>query len=88
LRINLSIDYNITIRRDSGLLEHTFLPGHKIMVHVQSTWFPLIDRNPQKFVPNIFQAEDSDFIAARHRLFHTAANPSHLEFLAATPPQK
>ena len=64
---------------------HTFLPGHRIMVHVQSTWFPLIDRNPQKFVPNIFQADDSDFTSARHRLFHTAANPSHLEFRTVMP---
>ena len=43
---------------------HRFLKGHRIMVQVQSTWFPLIDRNPQTFVPNIFKAKDSDFKAA------------------------
>ena len=43
---------------------HCFRKGHKIMVQVQSTWFPLIDRNPQKFVPNIFEAKDDDFQSA------------------------
>jgi putative CocE/NonD family hydrolase len=60
-------------------LNHRFLKGHKIMVHVQSTWFPLIDRNPQKFVPNIFCAEDSDFQIATHRVMRSALAPSHLE---------
>ena len=41
---------------------HTFKPGHKIMIQVQSTWFPYIDRNPQKYVPNIYEAEEADFI--------------------------
>src|SRR5262249_42782449 len=41
--------------------DHVFRAGHRIMVQVQSTWFPLIDRNPQRFVPNIFEATDSDF---------------------------
>ena len=57
---------------------HTFRKGHRIMVQVQSTWFPLVDRNPQKFVPNIFQAEESDFIvgdAARVSLPGTADAP-------------
>jgi len=40
--------------------DHCFLRGHRIMVQVQSTWFPLIDRNPQEFVPNIFQATEAD----------------------------
>jgi len=47
---------------------HTFQRGHRIMIHVQSTWFPFIDRNPQTFVPNIFEAKDSDFMRATHRL--------------------
>ena len=46
---------------------HTFQKGHRIMVQVQSTWFPLVDRNPQKFVPNIFRAADEDFIPATQR---------------------
>jgi hypothetical protein len=48
---------------------HTFKKGHKIQIQVQSTWFPLIDRNPQKYVPNIYKAEDSDFIKATHRVY-------------------
>lgn len=58
---------------------HTFLPGHRIMVHVQSTWFPLIDRNPQKYVENIFRAEEADFVAARHRVYHSRRQASYLE---------
>lgn len=48
---------------------HTFKKGHRIQIQVQSTWFPLIDRNPQKFVPNIYKANDSDFIKATHKVF-------------------
>jgi putative CocE/NonD family hydrolase len=57
---------------------HRFQKGHRIMVQVQSSWFPLIDRNPQTFVPNIFQAKDSDFKAATQRVFRSAAFASHL----------
>ena len=49
------------------------------MIQVQSSWFPLIDRNPQKYVDNIFEAEASDFIKSTHRLYHTAEHPSFLE---------
>ena len=48
---------------------HTFRPGHRLMVQISSTWFPLIDRNPQKFVSNIFQARETDFEPATHRVF-------------------
>jgi len=48
---------------------HTFKKGHRVMVQVQSTWFPLMDRNPQTFVPNIFEATESDFVKATHRLY-------------------
>ncbi|MBM4186029.1 MAG: CocE/NonD family hydrolase [Gemmatimonadetes bacterium] len=58
--------------------DYTFLRGHRIMVQVQSTWFPLIDRNPQKFVPNIFNASDADYRAATHRVYRSARYPSHL----------
>ncbi len=44
--------------------DHTFLPGHRIMVQIQSSWFPLYDRNPQTFVPNIFYAKPEDYVAA------------------------
>jgi putative CocE/NonD family hydrolase len=58
---------------------HRFRKGHRIMVQVQSTWFPLIDRNPQTFVPNIFQAKGSDFIPATQRVFRSAAHASHIQ---------
>ena len=58
--------------------DYTFLKGHRVMVQVQSTWFPLIDRNPQTFVPNIFQAKASDFQPATHRVSRSAQQPSHL----------
>ncbi|GAC1446467.1 MAG: CocE/NonD family hydrolase [Pyrinomonadaceae bacterium] len=57
---------------------HTFLKGHRIMVQVQSTWFPLVDRNPQKFVPNISEANDGDYQKATERVYHSAQNPSHI----------
>ena len=58
---------------------YTFKPGHRIMIHVQSTMFPYIDRNPQKYVPNIFEAEDSDFVSAVHRVYHNSKDPSWIE---------
>jgi len=58
---------------------YTFEPGHRIMVQVQSTWFPVHDRNPQTFVPNIFEARAGDFRAQTHRIYRTAQYPSHLE---------
>ena len=50
-------------------INHTFKKGHKIMIQVQSTWFPVIDRNPQKYVPNIFEAKETDFIKAEQRIY-------------------
>lgn len=58
---------------------HTFKKGHRIMIHVQSTWFPLIDRNPQKYVDNIFKAKREDFIRATHTLYHSPKDPSWIE---------
>ena len=58
---------------------HTFKRGHRIMVQVQSTWFPFIDRNPQKYVPNIFEAKAEDFIVVTNRVHRSKAHPSHLE---------
>ncbi|MCE9532000.1 MAG: CocE/NonD family hydrolase [Planctomycetes bacterium] len=54
---------------------HTFRPGHKIMVQVQSTWFPIVDRNPQKFL-DIYKAEDKDFQKATHRVMRSSEAPS------------
>jgi putative CocE/NonD family hydrolase len=58
--------------------DHVFLKGHRLMVQIQSTWFPLIDRNPQKFVPSIYQAADSDFLKATQRIYCSPAMPSHI----------
>lgn len=60
-------------------VNHRFLKGHKIMVQIQSTWFPLIDRNPQKFVPNIFEAKDADFVTATHRVHRSAKFATYVE---------
>lgn len=64
---------------DLHSVNHVFRKGHKMMVQVQSTWFPIIDRNPQTFVPNIFEANESDYRKATHTIFRSAAFPSHLE---------
>ena len=58
--------------------DHAFLKGHRIMVQVQSTWFPIIDLNPQKYVDNIFLAKESDFQSATQRIFRTTEFPSHI----------
>jgi uncharacterized protein len=55
---------------------HTFLPGHRIMVQIQSTWFPLYDRNPQTYVPNIFYAQPADYVKATQSVFRSAGLPS------------
>ena len=57
---------------------YRFGRGHRIMVQIQSSWFPLYDRNPQRFVPNIFAAKPQDFQRELHRVFHSAKHPSHL----------
>ena len=58
---------------------HVFLPGHRIMVQVQSSWFPLYDRNPQTFVPNIFWAKPADYQKATQRIYHTPGQASFIE---------
>jgi uncharacterized protein len=58
--------------------EHCFGKGHKIMVQVQSSWFPVIDRNPQKFMKNIFEAKESDYQPATQRVYRTGRFPSHV----------
>ena len=64
--------------------DHVFLKGHRIMVQIQSTWFPVIDRNPQKFVPSIYNAKASDFVAATQRsalhCCHLSTARSHMCF--------
>jgi putative CocE/NonD family hydrolase len=58
---------------------HTFQAGHRIMIQVQSTWFPLVDRNPQKFVDNIFLADEQDYAIATHRVYRSVSLPSKIE---------
>ena len=58
--------------------DHVFKKGHRIMVQVQSSWFPLIDRNPQKFVPNIFLAKESDFQKATQRVYRSGGQASYI----------
>jgi putative CocE/NonD family hydrolase len=60
------------------MVNHTFLPGHRIMVQVQSTLFPLYDRNPQKYVPNIFLAQPDDYQKATQRIWHTPGEASYV----------
>jgi uncharacterized protein len=64
---------------DLHTANHVFNKGHRIMVQVQSTWFPIIDRNPQKFVPNIFEAKQSDFQATTQRIYRSKQYPSSVE---------
>jgi hypothetical protein len=59
--------------------DHVFLPGHRIMVQVQSSWFPLYDRNPQTFVPNIFWAKPGDYKKATQRIYHAPGEASSIE---------
>ena len=61
---------------DLHAIDHRFLKGHRIMVQVESTWFPVIDRNPQKFVPNIYQAKESDYQKATERVYHAKGQAS------------
>jgi putative CocE/NonD family hydrolase len=63
---------------------HVFLPGHRIMVQIQSSWFPLYDRNPQTFVPNILVAKPQDYRTAVQRIYHSGVNLSYIELPLVT----
>jgi len=64
--------------------DHIFKKGHRIMVQIQSTWFPVIDRNPQKFVPNIFMAKESDFQSATQKVFRSEPHASYISLPVET----
>ena len=66
-------------RFDLPTANHVFLPGHRVMVQIQSSWFPLYDRNPQTFVPNIFWAKPDDYRKATQRVYHTPGQISFVE---------
>ena len=72
---NTPLEWKIPLRDH----DHVFLKGHRLMVQVQSTWFPLIDRNPQRFVPSIYQARAADFIKATQHVYCSSSLPSHVE---------
>ncbi len=72
LPANKVLEYKFSLHTN----DHAFLKGHRIMVQVQSTWFPLIDRNPQRYVPNIFEAKDSDFIKATQSVCRSQSQAS------------
>jgi hypothetical protein len=71
------LEYDIPLPQ----VDHCFLPGHRIMVQVQSTWFPLYDLNPQTFVPSIMTAPDSAYKAQRQRIHHSEAYPTAIMVL-------
>jgi uncharacterized protein len=68
-------------------VNHVLLPGHRLMVQIQSSWFPLYDRNPQTFVPNIFQAQPSDYRKATQRIYRGPGQGTHIDLpvVPATP---
>jgi len=70
-----ALDYTMPLPH----VNHAFRPGHRIMVQVQSTWFPLYDRNPQTFVPSIMWASPESYRAQHHRVHHSATHPTYLE---------
>jgi hypothetical protein len=72
---NKPVPWNVPLRDH----DHVFLKGHRIMVQIQSTWFPVIDRNPQTYVPNIFKATAGDYQAATQRVFRSRRYPSSVE---------
>jgi len=76
LEANKVLGYRLALPHVS----HTFKKGHRIMVQIQSTWFPLYDRNPQKYVPNIMFAKPEDYVKATHRIWHTPESASFIEF--------
>ena len=68
------------------MVNHTFLPGHRVMVQIQSTLFPLYDRNPQKYVPNIFEAKPEEYQRATQRVWHTGGQASFISLPVVNTP--
>jgi putative CocE/NonD family hydrolase len=75
VKANEALEYTVSLPQ----VNHTFQPGHRLMIQIQSTWFPLYDRNPQSFVPSIMSAPDSAYQAQRHRIHHSADHSTYLE---------
>jgi uncharacterized protein len=79
IKPNKVAEYTIDLRGN----DHSFKKGHRIMVQVQSSWFPLYDRNPQTFVENIFLAKETDFRPATQRIYRAGANSSYIQVAVA-----
>ncbi len=82
----IAADKPLQYRFNLPTANHVFLPGHRIMVQVQSSWFPLYDRNPQTFVPNIFWAKPGDYRKAVQRIYHTPDQASFVELPVVSGP--
>jgi predicted acyl esterase len=67
-------------------VDHVFLPGHRIMVQIQSSWFPLYDRNPQTYVDNIFFAKPSDYKKATQRVYRAGDASTFIDLPVAAAP--
>jgi len=79
-------DKPLLYRFDLPNANHVFLPGHRIMVQIQSSWFPLYDRNPQTFVPNVFWAKPTDYRKATQRIYHTTGQATFIDLPIVTTP--
>jgi putative CocE/NonD family hydrolase len=77
---NQVTEYKIDLHPD-----HAFIKGHRIMVQVQSTWFPLYDRNPQKFVDNIYKVGDADYVKATQKIYRSKESPSAIVLPVVAP---
>jgi uncharacterized protein len=82
----IASDKPLLYRFNLPTANHVFLPGHRIMVQIQSSWFPLYDRNPQTFVPNIFWAKPADYRKATQRVYHAPDQSSFIELPLVTTP--
>jgi putative CocE/NonD family hydrolase len=82
----IKADAPLVYRFELPTVNHVFLPGHRIMVQVQSSWFPLYDRNPQTFVPNIFWAKPGDYKKATQRVYHAPGQASFVELPVVSGP--
>ena len=77
--VAIAANVPLAYRFDLSMVNHVFKPGHRMMVQVQSSWFPLYDRNPQTFVPNIFLAQPADYVKATQRIYHAPGAQSFIE---------
>jgi uncharacterized protein len=82
----IAVDKPLLYRFALPTANHVFLPGHRIMVQIQSTWFPLYDRNPQTFVPNIFWAKPADYRKATQRIYHAPGAATFVELPVVVTP--